>query len=639
MARVVVGAVVRLVSLGRIVMSAKIFSVASCFVLSIVSLPAWGADTATVTDLRRAVPADVHMAVYAKRNPERDYQREYLEEAWETVQEEQIGERIVKIIGSRIPEDKKDDARERWAEIREALEPISGEALANAEEFVFAQRMVGMFNQQLFALRLSEEDAADCEGGMTEVFELAEKWSDGKVSVEETEVDDATVTTLRLPKEAPFQPGVARVGDVILFSTGPELLRDSVEQLQSDSGVSKFDDPRFKEAMEHLPEAEDVVTFFDAKQMFKSMADIGDVIREKGRNEEKAERGAKLMERILSEVAILDYEVTVEYTEDGQNRSKAIGKLADGYEDMLLGKALTQGEAFEDWKSWIPADATSFSLNTGLNLHVLYEGIMEIVREDIPESKRGLEKFAEAQEKVDVNLDEDIFQSFSGECVSVRLPVEVSDDKTVQQGVTALKCSNPERIRELLDRAVEALNKLPAVQAQELELVDAEDLDGYQEIKANIFSTVGVRPVIGFDDDWMIVSSHIEAAKKFAAVRAGDEDSIADSDKLEDFDVESDGEVYAASYCDVGAGVRQAADFIDKAGMMAPMFIGMAAAKADPEDMKPVQEAIALLPSIAKVVRKFDYFEDRLSITREGPLPDSYIREAATQIRQPEDES
>ena len=76
-------------------MSAKIFSVASCFVLSIVSLPAWGADTATVTDLRRAVPADVHMAVYAKRNPERDYQREYLEEAWETVQEEQIGERIL----------------------------------------------------------------------------------------------------------------------------------------------------------------------------------------------------------------------------------------------------------------------------------------------------------------------------------------------------------------------------------------------------------------------------------------------------------------------------------------------------------------------------------------------------------------
>jgi hypothetical protein len=620
-------------------MSARVLSMASCFALSIASLPTWGADTATVTDLRRAVPADVHMAVYAKRNPERDYQREYLEEAWETAQEEQIGERIIKIVGSRIPEDKKDDARERWAEIREALEPISGEALANAEEFVFAQRMVGMFNQQLFALRLSEEDAADCEDGMTEVFKLAEKWSDGKVSVEETEVDDATVTMLRLPKEAMFQPGVARVGDVIFFGTGSELLRDSVEQLQSDSGVSKFDDPRFKEAMEHLPEAEDCVTFFDAKQMWESFADIGDFIREKGRNDEKAERAAKVMERLVGEMAVVDYEVTVEYTEDGQNRSKALGKLSEGYEDTLLGKSLSQGEAFEDWKSWIPADATAFSMSTGMNLHVLYDGIMEILREDIPESKRGLEKFAEAQEEIDVNLDEDIFQSFSGECVSVRMPVDVGDDKTTQQGVTALKCSNPERISELLERAVEALNKLPAVQAQGLELVDAEDLDGYQEIKANIFSTVGVRPVIGFDDGWMVVSSHIEAAKKFAAVRAGDEDSIADSDLLDEFDVEADGEVYAASYCDIGAGVRQAADFIDQAGMMAPMFIGMAAAKADPEDMKPVQDAIALLPSIAKVVRKFDYFEDRLSITREGPLPDSYIREAVTQIRQPDEES
>jgi hypothetical protein len=639
MARVVVGAVARPVSLGRIVMSAKILSMTSCFALSLASLPAWGADTATVTDLRRAVPADVHMAVYAKRNPERDYQREYLEEAWETAQEEQIGERILKIVASRIPEDKKDDARERWAEIREALEPISGEALANAEEFVFAQQMVGAFNQQLFALRLSEEDAADCEGGMTEVFELAAKWSDGKVRVEETEVDDATVTTLRLPKESPFQPGVARVGDVILFSTGPALLRASVEQLQSDSGVSKFDDPRFKEAMEHLPEAEDVVTFFDGKQLWKSLAGLGDFIREKGHNEEKHERAAKLVERIIGEAGIIDFEVTVEYTEDGQNRSVALGKLTDGYEDTILGKALTQGKPFEDWKSWIPADATAYSLSTGVNAHVLYEGIMDIVREDVPESKRGLEKFTEAQEKIDVNLDDDILQSFSGECVSVRMPVEVSDDKTTQQGVTAVKCSNPGRIRELLDRAVEALNKLPAVQAQELELVDAEDLDGYQEIQANLFKTVGVRPVIGFDDGWMVVSSHIEAAKKFAAVRAGDEDSIADTDRLEAFDVEGDGEVYAASYCDIGAGVRQAADLIDKAGMMAPMFIGMAAAKADPEDMKPVQEAIALLPSIAKVVRKFDYFEDRLSITREGPLPDSYIREAATQIRQPDEES
>lgn len=621
-------------------MSSKLVSLVGFVILSLASFPARGAETAAATDLRRAVPPSVHMAVYAKHNSERDYQREYLQEAWETAQDEQLGERILKIIASRMPEEKKEDARARWAEIREALEPISGKALANAEEFVFAQQMVGPFNQQLVALTLSDEDAADCERGMIEVFELAAKWSDGKATVETAEtadVGDATVTTLRLPKESPFQPGVARVGDVILFGTGNELLHASVEQLQSDSARSKFDDPRFQEAMEHLPNAEDVVTFFDGRQLWENMEGIGDFIREKAPDNEKAQRVATLMDRVVKEVAILDYEVTVEYTEDGQNRSVALGKLAEGFEDKLLGKAVAQGEPFDDWQSWIPADATAYSLSTGANLHVLYEGIMEIVREDFPESHEGLDKFAEMQEEIGVDIDRDLLQSFSGEHVSLRMPVETADGKTTQQGVTASKCSNPDRILELLGRAVERLSELPALEAQQLELVDVEGMDGFQEIRAQFFQTVGVRPVIGFDDGWLVASSHVEAAKKFAAVRAGDEQSLADSDNLEAFDVETDGEVYAASYCDVGAGVRQAADAIDKAGMMLPMFVGMAAAKADPEDMKPVQEAIALLPSVAKVVRKFDYFEDRLSITQEGPLPDSYIRQAATQIRQPED--
>jgi hypothetical protein len=66
------------------------------------------------------------------------------------------------------------------------------------------------------------------------------------------------------------------------------------------------------------------------------------------------------------------------------------------------------------------------------------------------------------------------------------------------------------------------------------------------------------------------------------------------------------------------------------------MFVGMAAAQgAKPEDMKPVQEAIGLLPSIAKVVRKFDFFEDRLKITYKGPEDKTFMQDSVTLIRQP----
>jgi hypothetical protein len=615
-----------------------LFAVALSLVCSPVALLA--AEAATDVDLRRAAPADVHMAVFAKRNAERDYQREYFRDILDTVRDERIGERFLKIVTSRVPEEKLEGARGAWREVREALEPVNAEALFNAKECVFVQRLSGPFNQQLVAVRLSEDEAENVESAVKDVFELAAEWGEEKnISVETEEAGETTIIELRLPRESPFQPSVARVGNVVLLSTSPEFLRSSVELLTSDSGVSKFDDPRLKEAMEHLPEPEDCVVFFDGRQLWESMEGIGDFIREKAPDEEKARRAAEVVDKAVEEFGILDYEITVEYTEEGENRKAALGKMLDGYEDKLLGRALTQGEAFEDWQKWIPADATGFSMSTGVNLHVLYEGIINFVRAEFPESHEGLEKFAKLQEKIDVDFDKDVLQSFSGECVSVRFEFESENGAKTRQGVTALKCTDPEKVRELIGRAIEALQKLPPVQAQGLELIDVEGMDGFQEIRGNMIQMAGARPVIGFDNGWMIVASHVDAAKKLIAVRAGDAPAVTESDLLDEFDIDSDEAVYAASYRDVGEEIRTAADFIDKAAMMAPMFVGMAAAQAGKDATEGLQEAAGLLPSIAKVVRKFDFFADRLSITQKGPLPDSYIRHSVTHIRQPDEES
>src|SRR4051794_15893174 len=77
-------------------------------------------------DIKRAVPADSYLAVYAKHNDERDYQRKYFEAALQTAREEHIGKRVMDIITSRAPKDKLDKAREKWSEVKEALEPIKG---------------------------------------------------------------------------------------------------------------------------------------------------------------------------------------------------------------------------------------------------------------------------------------------------------------------------------------------------------------------------------------------------------------------------------------------------------------------------------------------------------------------------------
>ena len=56
-------------------------------------------------DLRDAVPSDVYMAVYARHNPERDYQRAYGKEVWKAVEETKIVDRAIKIFTDRAAQD------------------------------------------------------------------------------------------------------------------------------------------------------------------------------------------------------------------------------------------------------------------------------------------------------------------------------------------------------------------------------------------------------------------------------------------------------------------------------------------------------------------------------------------------------
>jgi hypothetical protein len=580
-------------------------------------------------DIKRLAPTNAHTFVYAKKNSERDYQAKYLADAWKTFRDERVAERVFELISSRAPKDELEKFTDVWEQVQTALAPINVEALADAEEFAMFNIMIGPFGHTVVAVRLSEEDAKEYRQGAGNLFELVKKWSDGKATPEESEASGADITTLRLPEKVPYHPAVACEGDLFLISTSEDVLKTSLALLNDASATTKFDDERLKEALTELPKAEDAITFFDADQLFASMSELGDFIRNDKPGDEKAERAAELLERIVKEVDILEYEVTVQYTEEGQNRIAALGETSDTLKESILGRAIASGEPFEDWQSWVPADAKAYSLNTGINLHEIYANVLSFVREEIPESHEGLDKWDAMQEKVGVNLDQDILQTFSGENVSITL----GD----QQTVTALKCSKPEKIRELMDRAIEGLKQIPQVQQQGLDLVECEDeaLEGFQELQLAALAMTPAKPVIGFHDGWMIFASSPGAAKKLLAVRAGDEKSIKGAESLEKFDLKVDGTVSAVSYSDIGATVRATADAIDQFAVMAPMVIGAAAQGAKPEDMKAIQQAIGLLPSFAKVIRKFDFYEQKLSIMRKGPMDGSYLRETVVLVRQP----
>jgi hypothetical protein len=600
------------------------------------------AERSQALDLRRAVPQDAYMAVYGKHNPERDYQREYWKEVWDTVQETQIIERAVKIVTDRLRDQDLEKAKSVLDELREAAEPMDLEAILDASEGVYAQRMRVPSGQRirapaaehLFLMRMTPEAAAGMEQGFKNLFGLLEKYTQGKIPVQTAEEGDATITTLSVPEEVPFRPTIVRLDDVLLMSTSDELARGSLEMLVSgEAGKSKFDDPRLKEALSRLPEPEDSLVFYDGKLQFSQLRGMGDFIRQVSQGNPDAERVAELVELIFDEVAIMDYEVTVEYTEGNQNRSASYGKLVPGAEDKWLMRVLGSGKSFEEWKTWVPADALSYSLSTGVNLHEVYDGIMWVVERYVPDAQSALDQFDALQAEHDVYLDRDILQAFSGEVVSVSLPAAGLSMLGGQDSVTALRCHKPDRIRELLHRLVDLLQQNPFMKAQQVGLADSEELEGFEEVSAALLKAFGVSPVIGFRDGWMFIGSNAGAVQKVLDTKAGQTGTIAETEAFKRFNLEIEGPVDAISYTDLAASTRGAAQFLNQAGMIAPMIIAMAGAQADAEELKPVQEILGLLPSVAKIVSKLDFFQAKISVSQECDEPGCYMQRTVTVVR------
>jgi hypothetical protein len=256
---------------------------------------------------------------------------------------------------------------------------------------------------------------------------------------------------------------------------------------------------------------------------------------------------------------------------------------------------------------------------------------MEILQDKFPETKVGLDKFAKVQDELDLHLDRDILQSFSGENVSVTLPRADQG----QDSVFALKCTNPDRIRELLHRLVDNLNKFPALATQQINLAEIESLSGFETLNVAMLAAFNVKPVIGFSEGWMMIGSNPECVQKILDARAGKTPTIDGSKHFERFHLPVKGTVDSLSFTDLEKNIHHVADMIRKIGGVAPMFLAMAGANANAEEMKPLIEALAILPSVASVVEKFDFYQANLTVVQAGPLPNSYMKQSVTLIRPP----
>lgn len=614
----------------------------SWLVMLILVQQTFGADQSRPVSLKQAAPTDAYLVVYGMHNPERDFQRAYYQEIMDTVKETKIVERVIEIVTAQMAEEDLAKAKSVFEEIRTAVAPIDWEAFTDCQEVMYAQRMhfsaeqrMPPVAQHLALFRVTPKEAAAAEQAVRNLLALLQKYSEGKVQVQTAKEGDAQLTWIVVPPQVPFQPTFARVGDVVMISSSEQMTRQSLAVLSGEtSAASKFDDPRLQSALSKLPEAEDSIVFFDGKQLFGQLGKMGQFIRTVAAGDENAERVAGLIDEVFAEVSIIDFEATVEYTDENRNCKATYGKLLPDVEDKVLTQVVSGGQPFEHWSSWVPADALSYSLSTGANLHPLYVKAMEVIDERFPEAKEGLQQFEALQQMFDVHLDRDILQAFTGGSVSVSMPSSTpAAFGGGQDSVTALRCQKPDRIRELLHRGFTKLQEIPQLQAQGFKVTESEELEGFDEVSLSMLAAFGVRPVIGFRDGWMMIGSSPKAVQRVLSVKAGEGDTIEQSEGFKKFQMEIEGPVRSVSYTNLAESTRRGAATIRQIGAFAPAMFGMMGAQANEEWAKQVQELLGLLPSLAQIVEKFDFLEAKLSVTQSASEPGAYLKRVVTLVR------
>jgi hypothetical protein len=611
---------------------------AVCATFSLAVLPS---ASVQALDLKDAAPADVFLAVHARHNAERDYQKQYYEEVWATVQKTRLLDRVLQIAQSRM----NDGDAEQFVAIRDSLKdavsPIEWDKVLNASETLYAQRFAMPSAQHILMMRIPDGGADGLREAVGNLFRLADEAAGDNISVVTEDIGGFDSMVLQLPDGVPFHPLAGVKDDVFLFASSREIAREAVKLLNDPSAESKFDDPRVAEALSHLPEAEDVISFFDGQALATQMKGIVSFVEQQAGGNPEAERVVQLLNQVFDQFDAFDYEISVEYTDGYQNRSAGFGKYADGARNTVLGKMTQSQKPFENWGKWVPADATAFSLNSGINIRPLYTWAMEVIPASFPEAQQGLDQFAAIQDQFDVHLDEDVLQSFTGEVASMTFAGgQQTPFGQSGQSVVYMRCENPERIQELLHRAMNTLGQIPQVASQGVGLKEIPGMDGFEELTANAMAMSGMRPVIGFKDGWMIFGTHAEAVQKVDLTKSGEAPSIEGSELFTQFNLPVEGAVNSISYENSAKSTRDAAMALQQVGMMAPMFLGMAAQNGgDRESMEVVQEVLGLLPAVGQIIGKFDFIESKLSVTQAGPTDNTYIRHGVVLIRPPEGES
>ena len=584
--------------------------------------------------LSRYVPSDFWMVIHSTHNPERAWVEAQWQRVWNSFMQTGALDEVKTMFMGQLGEEDRVQAEQISSTFLKLFEAVDwGKQFGG--EVVYAQRLTFPVPDYLLIMKPAAGTAEANAKGMADIF----KWLTGfgGVIVNESEMQGAKVWSITSPDQTATL-ALFHKGDVNGIVTGYRTLREVLDLLAgSGDSATVLDSPKFKQALGMVPPPEDVFMYFNMDQLLKAVRGMmTGALQQAGPDDPEAAQWGKVVGKVMDLLDFMEFTVTTVEFDGRRELMHSVARMKEGKENSPFLNVFTKRKPFERFDKYIPAEATSFSVNGFFDLEALYNLIVNFIEQDIPDGAEAITEWRAFLESTGFSPEKDVFSWWSGEMISVSLPAATPTPMGGGEGVLMIRVKDGklalEKINALLNQAnamLQGNNMAPLMIKPAL-----SGREGFVSVTHPMVMMWGLTMTIGVQEDWLMLGTQ-GGVEKCLAVAEGKAPSILKNERFLEEGLVPKGTVSSCSFSDLSNLGQDLAMMSGMASMFGNMAVaGMPTNNDDERQAKAVMQGIfGILTRLTPVLQQIDFFSSSSSLcTNDGR---DYRTEAVTAYKPP----
>jgi len=314
-----------------------------------------------------------------------------------------------------------------------------------------------------------------------------------------------------------------------------------------------------------------------------------------------------LVDRGLGLLGMIDYSIDVRYTDGHATFAESRTFLSPDADKNPFYNVFAKRPPQTDFDRYLPAEATSFAVTSGIDLTALYDYAEETARSVGPEGAGLLAEWEQMQQTMGFNLRKDLLSWIHGDSVSVTL-----DLPSGEQWVWMLKVTDEAAAREKLTAGLDfvakklpeltAGNPMMAMLALRTSPCANEALPGF----SNVFFGMSPIPMVcGVKDGYLILAGSDAAVVTCFDTAAGKHPNIRKNERVMAEALIPNGPFDSISLTDMRKLGEQIAGVLGVVSMVG----GMATMAMPPEVQPIVAKIMGMVAKLGPVATKLNFYK------------------------------